>query len=68
MMPTKDTGYITLPGIDFGTDKGGPHMTLFGISLHSHSNKDEFCSYRWGIIISVLGVHIRMGMFRYYDI
>ncbi len=58
--------YIEHPGVDFRIQNGA-NFDVFGLTLHNHlGDEGNPCSYRYGVMLTILGVGLIIGWFRSY--
>lgn len=56
---------FTRRGFGFGLQLDrGANFSVFGITIHHHPENDpEPCGFRFGIVVSILGMNIATGIF-----
>jgi len=60
------TDYREGLGVDMRFDSA-TNFNIFAVTSHNHFNDSENpCSYRYGIMVTVLGVALAFGWFRNY--
>lgn len=57
---------MTGPGVAFSIDRGA-EFTIIALGIHYHTEGEEMnCFLKTGLTISILGVHMFLGIIKYY--
>lgn len=59
------SNYSYGPGVDLSLESG-VNFHFFAVGMHHHFWNNEPCSVHFAIMVTVMGIRVSIGLFKYY--